>query len=155
PGVETNSIFLGVGGDTNLLIAVGDRGTITISPNTITNITLTNIVGTNLVVTNVDVSTLGILWQGIEPRPTTNDLQGVCVSGDPYIVTGAGGTVLTSPDGKAWTKRSTPVTSFLSSVTSFPGGVVAVGDRGTILTSPDGVAWTARQSGSTNWIYRV
>ena len=50
---------------------------------------------------------------------------------------------------------TTPTTALLSSVESFPGGVVAVGQSGTILISADGASWKARSAPTTNWIYRV
>lgn len=151
PNSVTNSTFLGVGGTTNLLLAVGQKGSLILSPNTITNVVLTNSNGT---LTTNQASTLGIVWHAV-PRPTTNDLQGIAVLDDRFILTGDNGAVLTSPDGTNWTSRSTPIRAFLSGVATFPGGAVAVGARGTIVTSSDGVAWSSRASGTTNWIYRV
>jgi hypothetical protein len=152
PDSATNSIFLGVGGTTNLAVAVGTGGTIIISPDDRRDIASTNSNGT---ITTNQVSTLGIIWYGTDPRPTTSDLQGVTAMGNVLVVTGAAGTILTSLDGRNWTKRSTPTGLFLSSVESFPGGLVAAGDDGIILTSPDGVVWTPRSSGTPNWVYRV
>jgi hypothetical protein len=152
PDSATNSIFLGVGGTTNLAVAVGSGGTIIISPDERRDIASTNSNGT---ISTNQVSTLGIIWYGADPRPTTSDLQGVTAWGNVLVVTGGAGTILTSLDGRSWTKRATPTGLFLSSVESFPGGLVAAGDDGIILTSPDGVVWTARSSGTTNWIYRV
>jgi len=154
PGAATNSVLLGVGGTTNGLVVVGNKGTILYSANTLTNLNITNLLGgVGQLLTNV-VSTVGTLWNAISP-PTTNDLLGVAVFGNSYVVGGAGGTILTSPDGTTWTVRSTPTTAVLSGLTAFPGGLVATGDRGTILSSTDGIHWTNRVSGTTNWIYRV
>jgi hypothetical protein len=152
PNSVTNSTLLGVGGTTNLLLAVGERGSLILSPNTITNVVLTNSNGT---LTTNQASTLGIVWHGVQPRPTTNDLQGIAVIDDAFILTGDSGTVLTSPDGTNWTSRSTPTRAFLSGVAAFPGGAVAVGARGAIITSSDGIEWSPRASGTTNWLYRV
>jgi hypothetical protein len=151
PDSVTNTIFFGVGGTTNLLIAVGDGGRVILSQNTFTNFVLTNLDGT---MTTNAASTLGIFWSAIAP-PTTNTLQGVAVLGDQFVLTGDNGTVLTSPDGTNWTRRMTPTTNFLTGVASFPGGLVAVGKGGSLLTSPDGITWTARDAGTTNWLYRV
>src|SRR5688572_23379849 len=151
PNSVTNATFFGVGGTTNMLMAVGDRGRIILSPNTVTNVVFTN---SNGVLTTNEASTLGIVWHAV-PRPVTNDLQGIAMLGDQFVVTGGNGTVLTSPDGTNWTRRSATTTAFLSGVASFPGGVVAVGSRGAILTSTNGTAWTPRASGTTNWLYRV
>lgn len=128
PVTATNSVLLGVGGSSNLLVAVGTQGTI--------------LWGTN-----------EFLWNELLPKPTTNDLQGVCHDGEQFILTGGNGTILTSPRGTNWTRRPTPTSTLLMSVAPFPGGLVAVGDDGVILTSSDhGTNWTARLSGTTNWL---
>jgi len=152
PKSVTNSTFLGVGGTTNLLLAVGDRGSLILSANTFTNVVFTNSNGT---FTTNQASTLGIVWNALQPRPTTNDLQGVAVFNGQFVVTGGNGTVLTSPNGTNWTARAPRTVSFLSGVAAFPGGVVTVGARGTIVTSTNTISWTPRISGTTNWIYRV
>jgi hypothetical protein len=131
PFTATNSVLLGVGGRSNLLLAVGAQGTVLWS-------------------TNV------FLWSELSPRPTTNDLQGVCYSGEQLILAGGKGTILTSADGKNWTSRATPASSFLMSVADYPGGLVCVGEDGVILTSADqGASWIARVSGTTNWLSQV
>jgi hypothetical protein len=152
PDAATNSIFLGVGGKTNLAVAVGNAGTIITSLDGQVTVISTNTDGT--LATNL-VSTLGISWQAVLPRPTTNDLQGVTVFNNQVVVSGGSGTILTSSNALVWQAQKTPTTSFLSSLEPFPGGLVAVGRGGTILTSPDAVRWTARSTHTTNWIYRV
>ena len=127
----TNSILLGVGGSSNLLLAVGTQGTV--------------LWGTNV-----------FLWNEVLPRPTTNDLQGVCHDGAQFILTGGNGTILTSPNAVDWTRRPTPTSAFLMSVASFPNGLVVVGEDGIILTSNDGgMNWTTAISGTTNWLSQV
>jgi hypothetical protein len=156
PDSVTNSIFLGVGGTTNLLLAAGNQGSLIYSPYAVTNITVTNIVGTNVVVTNKTVSTFGVLWYAIQPRPTINDLQGVSAFRNLYLVTGDNGTVLTSSNGTNWTPCITPTTALLSSVAASADIVVATGDDGAILRSEDGLIWTQQSSPTTNnWLYRV
>lgn len=151
PASATNATLLGVGGTTNLLLAVGSHGTVLLSPNSYTNLVSTNVDGS--LSTNL-VSTLGIFWNAIPP-PTTNDLQGVAVFGDQFVLTGDNGTVLTSSDGSNWVKRPTPTANFLTGVAGFSGGWVAVGRGGTLLASPDGSTWTNVPTGTTNWLYRV
>ena len=151
PPAVTNTTLLGIGGNTNLLLAVGDGGSVIYSPNVLTNILITNETG---VVTQV-VGSVGVIWHSI-PKPTTSDLQGVAVlSNSLFVLTGSKGTVLTSEDGSNWTARVSTTTNLLTSVTEWPGGLVAVGDNGTIITSPDGVSWTRRTVITTNWLYRV
>jgi hypothetical protein len=152
PNSVTNSTFLGIGGTTNLLLAAGEKGSLIFSQHSATNIVFTNSNGT---ITTNEASTLGIIWDAVQPRPTTNDLQGVTVFGDQFVLAGDRGTVLTSSNGTNWTRRSTPTSAFLSSVAAFPDGVVAVGSRGTIIRSTNAVSWVARTSNTTNWIYRV
>ncbi len=147
----TDTVFLGIGGSTDLAVAVGSGGSMMVSPDVLESLVSTNSSGA--FVTN-QVSTLGIFWYAIA-RPVTNDLQGVTFFNGSFVVSGGAGTILTSPDGTNWTKRMTPSSSFLSSVEAFPGGVVAVGKGGTILRSSDSVNWTARMPDTTNWIYRV
>ena len=128
PFTATNAVLLGVGGSSNLLLAVGTQGTV--------------LWGTNV-----------FLWNELSPKPTTNDLQGVCHDGTQFILAGGNGTILTSPNGTNWTRQTTPTSAFLMSVAAFPGGLVAVGQAGVILTSTNhGVSWTPRVSGTTNWL---
>jgi len=152
PNAAANAVLLGVGGRTNLAVAVGSGGTVILSHDTLVPVVSTNSDGT--LITN-EVSTLGIIWEAVQPFPTANDLQGVTAFGEMLVVTGGDGTILTSADGNNWLKRPTPTTSFISSVDAGPGGLVAVGKNGMILTSPDAITWTLRVSNTTNWIYRV
>lgn len=152
PPAVTNTTLLGIGGNTNLLLAVGDGGSVICSPQILTNIVFTN--ETGIVVTQV-VGSVGVVWHSI-PKPTTNDLQGVAVlSNSLFVVTGSKGTLLTSLDGSNWTARASNTTNLLTSVTEWPGGLVAVGDNGTVVTSPDGISWTRSTVNTTNWLYRV
>jgi hypothetical protein len=150
PPAVTNSVFLGVGGSTNLLVAVGNQGSLIISPNVYTNIPVT--LGGSTVLTNG--SAFGVLWYAM-PVPTTNDLQGVFVSSNLTVVTGGGGTILTSPDGTNWTSRPSPTALALTSVCQWPNGWVATGDDGAIVVSAKGMDWTLVPATTTNWLYRV
>ena len=105
-------------------------------------------------------------WTAVT-APTTQDLWSACYGGGQFVAVGTGGTILTSPDGIAWSQRSSGVSLWLvgvcfgqslASVVTVPGNgttytyqdlFVAVGDRGTILTSTDGIAWTPHNSGTT------
>lgn len=127
----TNDVFLGVGGSTSLCLVAGSRGTLLWS-------------------TNI------FLWNAVEPRPTANDLQGVCFTGSNYVLCGGNGTILTSGSGtNQWTAQSTPTTAFLMCVETWPGGLVAVGEDGVILTSANGSSWVPQSSGTTNWLSQV
>jgi len=147
----TNTALFGVGGNTNLLIAVGNAGTTVLSTNLVIAIVTTNANGS--LETN-NVSTIGIVWNPVPP-PTTNDLQGVAWFANHYYMSGGNGTILQSPNGTTWTRMTTSTTAYLSGLAVYPGGLVAVGDEGTILTSANGTTWTARSSATTNWVFRV
>jgi hypothetical protein len=65
-----------------------------------------------------------------------------------FVVTGAGGTLLTSPDGTTWTPQvSTPPTTNTLRGAAFRAAPTAlyavVGDAGTVVTSANGTSWTA------------
>lgn len=131
PYSVTNSVLLGVGGSSNLLLAVGTRGTI--------------LWGTNI-----------YLWNEVSPAPTINDLQGICFDGVQFVVSGGNGTLLTSTSGTNWTKRNVAADAFLMSLAAFPGGLVCVGEDGTVLVSGDhGTNWISQDSGTTNWLSAV
>jgi hypothetical protein len=152
PESATESILLGVGGTTNLLVAVGNHGQLLTSHNSWTNVVTQNDLGQ--AVTN-KVNTLGVVWEVADSKPTENDLQGVAALGEMCVVTGGKGTVLTTSDGKQWSKHQAPTTGILTSVEAFKGRFVATGEDGVILTSTNGADWTAQASGTTEWLYRV
>lgn len=140
PLPRTNTILLGVGGTTNLLLAVGNAGTVLLS---------------RAQTPGFDFNSLGIAWTNL-PAFTTNTLQGVAADGHRFVISGDAGGLFTSSDGSNWTSRTTGTTNLLSGVTAFPGGWTAAGNRGTLLRSaPDGAVWTRVSTGTTNWLYRV
>jgi hypothetical protein len=65
------------------------------------------------------------------------------------------GTILTSPDGISWTKRTSGISNSPLGVTYGNGLFVSVGKSGTILTSTDGTTWTERTSGISEYLYGV
>ena len=152
PESATDSILLGVGGTTNLLVAVGNHGQLLTSHNSWTNVVTQNDLGQ--AVTN-KVNTLGLVWEVADPKPTENDLQGVAALGETWVVTGGKGTVLTTSDGKQWSKHQAPTAGILTSVEAFKGRFVATGEDGIIIVSPNGADWIGQTSGTTEWIYRV
>ena len=80
------------------------------------------------------------------------DLEAVTWTGSQFVAAGGNSTILTSPDGAAWTVRGTPpaVSGSLRGVAASSSVIVAVGNNGAILTSPDGVSWTARPAGTSS-----
>ncbi len=155
PTSTTNAVFLGVGGSTNLLVAVGTAGHIVASPQGFTNLITTNLVNGQPVPTTNTINTFGIVWSAPSARPTTNDLQGVAAFGPSIVVSGGQGTILASTNGHDWSPRTTPTSAFLSGLAPTPHGLVAVGQSGTLLSSTDSFHWTPLPSPTTNWLYRV
>ncbi|MGC8744016.1 MAG: hypothetical protein ACP5T0_09070 [Verrucomicrobiia bacterium] len=154
PLAATNSVFLGIAGDTNMLIATGSQGLVLYSTNEYLPEITTNYAGTNIVLTTNYVSGLGVVWN-LVPRFNTNTFQGVCKWNNQFYISGDNGLIFRSPDGTNWTRVTTPVTSSLSGLAGSENGIVAVGSAGTILFSSNGNNWTSINSGTTNWLYKV
>ena len=79
----------------------------------------------------------------------TPTLRAITWSGSEIVAVGAGGTIITSPDGYRWTAQVSGVTGSLNSVTSSDTQFMVVGDGGALLSSLDGIAWTSRVSKTT------
>ena len=87
------------------------------------------------------------VWR-IQTFPGDPDFRAIVYAKGQYVVVREGGSIMTSPDGIAWTSRSSPTTRNLLGLFWDGHQYLAGGDRGTILTSPDGITWTKRDSGS-------
>ncbi len=84
------------------------------------------------------------------PSGTTANLWSVAFAANQWVAVGEQGTILTSPDGTAWTARSSGFpTTWLVAVGYGAGTWTAVGENGLILTSADAITWTPRTSGTT------
>ena len=151
----SNTVFLCVGGNTNLLIAAGSGGSLALSPSALQTFIRTNANGT---LSTNRASSLGVLWYPM-PAPTTNDFEGVCAFNNAFLLAGARGTLLRSTNGTNWTSVGLPaVTNDLASLACSPTLLVAVGDGGTILTSLNGTNWTRLPPATiptTNGLIRV
>jgi trimeric autotransporter adhesin len=74
---------------------------------------------------------------------------GIAWTGSEFVAVGASGEVFTSPDGRAWTDRSSGTASNLRGVAPSAGELIAVGTGGTIVTSTNGgTSWAAQISGT-------
>lgn len=156
---EVTTVLYGVGGSSNLALAVGSGGTVLRSAAWYTNVVVTNVVEAGgrqhaLISTN-SLSLLGLVWDPAALELTTNTLQGVAWDGTGFLVVGAQGTVLRSPDGTNWNRGTIPSSSFFSAVAPGRTGWVAAGSRGALFASPDGITWNPLVSSTTNWIYRL
>lgn len=95
-----------------------------------------------------------LYWQPVK-FPAGKDLWGVGYGGNQFIAGGAAGTILTSGDGRAWSKRASGTERWLAGVACANGRCVIVGEEGVILTSDNGTTWTPRPSGTTDWLKGV
>lgn len=152
PTTFPNSVFLGVGGTTNFLVAAGSEGSLMTSTNDWIDVGFTNAAG---LVEVVPVSTLGIIWSAVDLPQITEDLQGVCFWEGRYYVTGGSGTLLCTDDGTTWVDAKLPTENFLSGIAGYPGGLVVVGDNGALFQSADGTTWTNHSLSQSDWVYRV
>ena len=66
-----------------------------------------------------------------------------------YVAVGDGGTLLSSPDGATWTRRTGGTALTLYDVAFGGGHYIAVGQAGVILESTNGVDWRTASSPST------
>lgn len=153
-----NRTYLGLAGNRDRLVAVGNGGLISVSPVAyepfVSSQVLTNVTEVIEVAVTNWINTLGLAWYA-STSPTDRDLQAACATESLMVVGGEDGFLATSTDGTNWVERSTGTTAFLSSLESSAEGFVAVGDRGTILTSPDAMTWTRQSAPTDKWIYRV
>jgi len=147
----TNTVWLSVGGNTNMLVAAGNQGALAISPNDSIPLTVTNSDGS--VSTNY-ISSLGVNWIPLQPV-VTNDLAAVCFYSNAFFIAGGNGTLLRSEDGTNWAGVDLPTRVYVSGLAASSDTLVATGDRGTILTSSDGLVWTNQPSDTSDWLFRV
>ncbi|MBX3745318.1 MAG: hypothetical protein KF833_08395 [Verrucomicrobiae bacterium] len=157
--VDGDTILFGVGGSSRLALAVGSEGVVLRSPGWSQVVQVTNTVQvgdvTHALVSTHRADLLGVVWEAIEPKPTTNTLQGVGWDGTQYVVVGAQGTVLRSRDGEVWEVGRIPSEAFFSTVVPVADGWLAGGTEGRLFRSADGVAWEPEASGTGSWIYRL
>ncbi len=83
------------------------------------------------------------LWS-VAHRPATTANPPASTTAPLFVAVGESGTILTSPDGLAWTARVSGTTRWLTSVTYVTGQFIAVGEAATVLASPDGITWIPR-----------
>jgi hypothetical protein len=85
-----------------------------------------------------------IVWK-TSASNTIQPLVGVTWTGCRYVVVGAKGTILTSPDGTVWTRNPVDTMLYLMSTVSSERMTVIVGSDGAIFSSIDGLEWTRRK----------
>ena len=99
---------------------------------------------------------LGTSACGLFTLPADDEADGGSVTADElYVAVGDGGTLLTSPDGATWTRRTVGTDLTLHDVTFGGDHYVAVGQAGKILESTNGVDWRVASSPSSRDLYAV
>ncbi len=96
-------------------------------------------------------------WAWRNPLPTGSALRRIAYGNNQFVAVGAYGTIVTSPDGLAWTSHTLGTDHDLQAITYANNQFVAVGGNnydlplqiypggpGTMVTSPDGNIWTDR-----------
>jgi photosystem II stability/assembly factor-like uncharacterized protein len=152
PESATNTILLGVTGDTNLIVAVGENGYITFSTNSFSTVITTNQQGGN--VTN-QVSNLGLIWHEAN-SPTAQTLQGIASFNGVYYAVGNEGALIDSSDGTNWNLGDPLGSVTLSGLAASSDRLVAVGDNGAAFISLDGAMWfNANVPINGNWLYKI
>ncbi len=84
----------------------------------------------------------GLDWKTTTPAGLKKALWSVATNNKIFVAVGDGGTIVTSPDLKSWTMRSTDETQKYSSVFWLGDKFLAVGDTGVNASSSDGATWT-------------
>jgi photosystem II stability/assembly factor-like uncharacterized protein len=98
-------------------------------------------------------------WETVATAPGKRELRSVTHLGSTWIVTGGGGTILTSTDGTTFAPRVSGSKAELWSSASTGGThprIVVVGAGGAILVSDDsGVTWTAAKDPQQDTLFSV
>lgn len=111
------------------------------------------VVGSGRMLESVD----GILWNGSVILDIDPLCLATCVTwtGTQFVIAKQRGTILTSPDGRTWTKQKSGTADDINSVVWTGNKLTAVGSKGTILNSLDGVTWIKETSGTSKDINSV
>jgi hypothetical protein len=88
------------------------------------------------------------VWNWRNPLPQGNALRGVVRAGELFMALGDAGTLMTSPDGIAWTSIRLGHFGWLKGGAWGEGLYVVTGAGGMILVSGDGATWIPTDSGT-------
>jgi uncharacterized delta-60 repeat protein len=86
-------------------------------------------------------------WRWRNPVPTGNGITRAAFVNGQFLLGGLRGTILTSPDGVAWTPRPIPALNNVFAFRYVGNRYVAMGSLNTIYISPDSITWTPRNLG--------
>lgn len=86
-------------------------------------------------------------WDLRNPLPTNETLSGLALVDSTLVAVGTKGSIFSSTDSIAWTKRPLPVGIALNAIASNSSTFVAVGENGNLVTSSNGTDWVIRSVG--------
>ena len=89
----------------------------------------------------------GVNWAAVSNVPTGNYLRAVAYQGGQFVAAGDKGTILTSPDGLAWSLRPTSASDTLFGIAYGNGRYVAAGDNALL--------WSAVTAPTQDDIYSI
>lgn len=91
-------------------------------------------------------------WNVRSPIPNLTTPKRVAYGQNLYVGVSFAGVILTSSDGKVWTKRTSSVSSSLNDIIydNTNGKFVAVGDTGMVATSDNGIQWSSQKVTTAN-----
>lgn len=157
----------GIGGTTSFAVTASGSGALTFQWR-FNGVPLANgsrysgVTSSTLVIANLssaDIGNYSVVVTGPTGATISNEaalaLRGLGTTGQQFVAVGENGAVLTSPDGFAWTARTSSTTRRLRAVTATPTQFIVVGEAGKILTSANGVTWADRTSGTTETLRGV
>ena len=117
--------LLNISNNGNIIVAIGNYGTILIS-------------------------TDGITWGPAATTIGAISLSGIVWSGNKFVVTGENGTIITSPDGINWDFVTSGTIMWMNNIIWTDNQFVAVGQSGTVLKSSDSITWNILPGGITS-----
>src|SRR5690606_20553354 len=98
----------------------------------------------------ISFSADGFVWETVVSSTFDNPLPSLCAvvwGNGQFVAVGREGAILTSPDGRNWTRRTAVSSADLLGVAQGAGKWVAVGVGGAAAVSNDGATWTAVTTG--------
>jgi hypothetical protein len=153
----------GVGGNSDVAVVVGSRGSILVSQdgrtwtdrqigkmNSFNSITY-GPAGFVAVGDATGHSQTGGRWEQIDPG-VTNRLTSITSGGGIYVAVGDAGTIVTSSDGKNWQKEHSGSTEYLVDVVYGKGRFLATAPNGIVLESSDGRTWMRHDTGLRQYL---
>lgn len=154
PVTATNTLLMGITGDSRGLVSVGTDGTILFSAPVEQTVLTTNTVDGVESVTSDTVTLHGLDWVDVSPANLSMDLQGITVFQDRFFASGESGLLFSSVNGTDWSQHTVGTTEFLSGLGAGDTLIIACGSGGFLAWSDDGVSWQRVATSVSSWLVR-